>query len=264
MPLLDFRSVLMPSTSFTWSTFAALLIRSIKYVGLAAWLFAFFWFFRLFVYWPWRSKLTKLPGPPAVGRVFGSHLPELSNPNQSPRRHEELREKYGLNLRIHGMGYFDERYVTFDPVAINYILGRAADVFPKPWQSRRFIAQLVGEGLFVAEGERHRKQRKIISPAFSAQALRALQGVFFSKAFELRDVVAGEIKAKGDEKLPAGGAVMDMHNWLWRSTFDIIGLAGFAYSFNATRDETNEVYRAYRDMFQAGASSGFTLRALVE
>ncbi|KAG8909309.1 hypothetical protein FRC01_007020 [Tulasnella sp. 417] len=191
------------------------------------------------------------------------------DPHASPKRHEELRQQYGLNMRIHGMGYFDERFVTFDPVAINYILGRAADLFPKPWQSRRLVSRLVGDGLFVAEGEQHRRQRKIISPAFSNHSLRTLQPIFFSKAIELRDTLSKLVKnaatssSDKNEKVD-DGLVVDMNNWLWRTTFDIIGLAGFSYSFDSLKNDENELYVAYRDMLTIGVKYGFTLRSMLE
>ncbi|KAG9017192.1 hypothetical protein FRB90_001411 [Tulasnella sp. 427] len=247
--------------SFLWS--------STKFLTVGSWIFAAFWLFRLFVYWPWRSRLTRLPGPPPAGKVFGTHLPALMNPLTSPQRHEELRQQYGLNMRIHGMGYFDERFLTFDSVAINYILGRAADLFPKPWQSRRLVANLVGNGLFVAEGEDHRHQRKIISPAFSNLSLRGLQPIFFSKAIELRNTLSKVIKkgatspADDGEKIN-GGSVVDMNNWLWRTTFDVIGLAGFSYSFDSLKNEENELYVAYRDMMTVGVKYGFTLSSMLD
>ncbi|KAG8961220.1 hypothetical protein FRC03_005650 [Tulasnella sp. 419] len=238
---------------------ASILVSGIKLgcIATCSWLSIFL--FKVFVWWPYKSHLKYLPGPEKNGRLFGTHLPGIMDPDLSPRIHEEYREKYGLNIRVHGLGCFDERYVTFDPVAINYMLGRASDLYPKPWQSRRFISRLIGEGLFVSEGEEHRRQRKIISPAFSSQALRALQPIFFRKASELRDALLRNVKDAKEE-----GVCQDMHNWLWRVTLDVIGLTGFSYSFNAVRDETNEVYRAYRDIFQIGVTVGFTLRSMIE
>jgi len=129
--------------------------------------------------------------------------------------------------------------LTFDPVAINHVLGRAADLFPKPYISAKFASRVVGEGVFVAEGEEHRiqvrlqpsspvsipltsarlLQRKIIMPAFSPQALRDLQPVMFGKAAELRDAILSLVP-------PSETVVQDMNNWMWRTTFDIIGVAG--------------------------------------
>lgn len=79
----------------------------------------------------------------------------------------------------------------------------------------------------MAEGEDHRRQRKIISPAFSPQALRGLQPVFFAKALELRDALLETIPSTADEKQEAH-RLDDIADWLWRATFDIVGLAGIS------------------------------------
>lgn len=47
----------------------------------------------------------------------------------------------------------------------------------------------------------------------------------------------------------SGGAIVDIAHWISRATFDIIGLSGFDYAFNALENETEDVYLAYRTMF---------------
>lgn len=40
---------------------------------------------------------------------------------------------------------------------MSYILNRST-VYEKPWQSRRLIARLIGEGMLAAEGNIHKRQ----------------------------------------------------------------------------------------------------------
>ncbi|KAG9027594.1 hypothetical protein FRB95_007590 [Tulasnella sp. JGI-2019a] len=228
-------------------TLGSLLYSGIKLSVIGSWIFVGAWLFRLFVYWPLRSRLRHLPGPPAPGGVFGSHLGPLVDPDESPQYHEELREKYGLNMRLYGMGYFNQRFLTFDPVAMNFILGRGADMFPKPWQTKRFLRAIVGDGMFLADGEEHRKQRKIISPAFSAQALRALSPIYSDKAKEVRDILTSLCKSSD--------AKVDMHDMFRRATMDIVGLTLFDYAFDSLKDDTNEMYRAFEGLIDAGVPS---------
>ncbi len=47
---------------------------------------------------------------------------------------------------------WDQRLLTFDTQAINYILVQAPAMFPKPWQSQRLVANLFGNGVLIAEG----------------------------------------------------------------------------------------------------------------
>ena len=65
----------------------------------------------------------------------------------------------------------------------------------------------------------HRRQRRVATPAFSVQNLRALVPVVFGKGGELRDRWMGLM---GDGK----GIRLDVNHWLSRATFDVIGLAG--------------------------------------
>jgi hypothetical protein len=50
---------------------------------------------------------------------------------------------------------------------------------------RRGLANVLGEGILVAEDEPHRIQRKALNPAFGPGQLRDLTGVFIDKANEV-------------------------------------------------------------------------------
>lgn len=45
------------------------------------------------------------------------------------------------------------------------------------------------------------------------------------------------------------GVRVDALTWLGRATLDIIGLAGFGYTFNSLTDSSNELALAYATMF---------------
>ena len=112
-------------------------------------------------------------------------------------------------------------------------------------------------------------QRKLIGPAFSTQAVRARTPVFFQKAEELCDLwetmIPEMTTVKSAEPNPddspdaqsnesahsASQTVIDVSHWASRATFDVIGLAGFDYHFNSLKDPSEEVYLAYRKMFDA-------------
>ena len=53
---------------------------------------------------------------------------------------------------------WDQRLLTFDTRAINYILTQAPQYYPKPWQTRLLLTRILGEGVATAEGEQHRRQ----------------------------------------------------------------------------------------------------------
>jgi cytochrome P450 len=76
------------------------------------------------------------------------------------------------------------RLVTTDAFALAHVL-QNPDVYRKPGYARRMIAQLLGKGLLVAEGDAHRAQRKALNPAFGPGQLRDLTGVMLDKANEV-------------------------------------------------------------------------------
>ena len=87
----------------------------------------------------------------------------------------------------------------------------------------------------------------------------------FEKGFRLRNRWRDAIGENGGD-----GSVLDVCLWTGRATFDVIGTAGlcsishsqfdtngtsgFDYEFNSIEDATNELFRAYREMFELSVS----------
>jgi hypothetical protein len=99
-------------------------------------------------------------------------------------------------------------------------------------------------------------------PAFSAHAVKSLSAIFFSKAQELRDRWDAVI-SQGATLSDSASAIVDISHWLSRATFDVIGLAGFDYNFHSLQDESEEMYLAYRTMFNI-ADKGSQLKGLIQ
>jgi cytochrome P450 len=86
--------------------------------------------------------------------------------------------------------------------------------------------------MLSAEGQIHKRQRKVATPAFSVQNMRALVPLVFKKGLLLRDRWAGLIKesAASDTDSDTKGLTLDVCHWVSRATFDVIGLAGKSLS----------------------------------
>ncbi|KDQ53508.1 hypothetical protein JAAARDRAFT_39194 [Jaapia argillacea MUCL 33604] len=218
-------------------------------------------FYHLFIA-PRFNPLRELAGPPVKG-LFGSHMAAVLDPRRSPAVHEKLVNAYGRNIRIRGVGPWDERLLTIDPVALSHVL-KHSTIYEKPWQSRRLITGLIGCGMLGAEGQVHKRQRRVATPAFSVQNMRALVPLVFGKGSELKDrwmsIITETNKAAGTE---TEAVRLDVCHWISRATFDVIGLAGFDYQFNAIQNESNELFCAYKDMFEVAISQGQGLRSLL-
>ena len=123
-------------------------------------------------------------------------------------------------------------------------------------------------GLFAMEGAEHRFQRRILAPALSQQAIRNMAPIFFRKAEEIREhwknaIVPVKLEDGDDLPVQCSGVRMDIANWISRGSFDVVGLAVLNYDFHALQDESEEVYNAYRRMFNI-ADKGLNLWGILE
>lgn len=81
----------------------------------------------------------------------------------------------------------EPRLLLTDPVGIDYVMRKRVYAFPKPRLLQRMIGGIMGEGLLVAEGETHKRQKRAIQPGFSLRAIRRLMPVFQRHARLLHD-----------------------------------------------------------------------------
>ncbi|KAJ3890390.1 cytochrome P450 [Lentinula edodes] len=138
------------------------------------------------------------------------------------------------------------RLYTADTKALNHILHNEY-IYHKPRITQWSLGRLTGPGLFYVQGDKHKFQRKIISPAFSPGQLRGFSETFFEKAEELRDIWASQIQVDGNV------AQVDALSWLSKMTLDVIGRTGFHYDFHALSPggDANELNKALSIGFHA-------------
>lgn len=96
--------------------------------------------------------------------------------------------------------------------------------------------------MLAAEGHVHKRMRRVGTPAFSVQNMRALVPVVFAKAQELKDKwseiieiqtakkVLNDLVQADDKETHSARAMLDVCHWISRATFDVIGLAGEFHS----------------------------------
>ncbi|KIJ68616.1 hypothetical protein HYDPIDRAFT_81313 [Hydnomerulius pinastri MD-312] len=210
---------------------------------------------------PISDPLKNVQGP--EGSLLQNHFREVMDPTHSPDTHDSWVKAYGRTFKFHGFGRHDYRLFSVDVRVISHVLN--SPVYEKPWQTRSLLTRLFGRGVFAMEGEEHKILRKLISPAFSTQAIKAMTPIFFQKAEELRDrwecltATPTSIDAEGLPPLPPppylptrslADTVLDVSHWFSRAAFDVIGLAGFDYHFRSLQHESEDVYLAYRNMFK--------------
>ncbi|KAF8167846.1 cytochrome P450 [Crassisporium funariophilum] len=221
------------------------------------------WLVNMLFFLPLSDPLRHLPGP--SGSMLQNHFREVMDPEMSANSHSQWVQSFGKTFKFHGFGKHDYRLMSFDFRVISHVL--SSPTFEKPWQTRTFLGRLIGRGIFSMEGATHKMQRRVIAPAFTSQSIKAVTPVFVQKGEELCDrwkglVSEASFRAQLDNE-EAAGAVIDVAHWISRASFDVIGLAGFGYDFHGVHDESEEVYSAYRKMFNI-ADKGLGLRGLLE
>ncbi|RXK38459.1 hypothetical protein M231_04224 [Tremella mesenterica] len=207
--------------------------------------------------WPYRAytlPFKNLQGPEPDSWFFGSMRRIIKEPPLAP--HQAWLEQYGPTYRYR-LFFGSWRFFTADPLALSYILNHS-DLFPKTGMARREMETILGRGVLIAEGEDHKRQRKVLNPSFSLTAVRGMLPIFYDSAYELRDKLQGLIEdpnamasptpAKEEDKVE-GGKKVDVMKYLGQATIDVIGKAGFDYDFQALKAPTNELADAYRSLF---------------
>ncbi|EMD33504.1 hypothetical protein CERSUDRAFT_118078 [Gelatoporia subvermispora B] len=200
------------------------------------------------------GSLRYVPGPPCASFIYGNVKDLLTG--DSSTMHEELVEKYGHVITYKGFFNMDRVYTT-DLKAVNHFLTHSSD-YQKPAQARFFLSKMLGEGLLFAEGEVHRKQRRVLNPAFGPGQIRELTSIFVQQAHELRNFWDAQLSALGE---PARVNALD---GLSKTTLNIIGLAGFNYTFDALNpNKTNELSDAFTTIFSNTERESFIWPILV-
>ncbi|KAI0033894.1 cytochrome P450 [Vararia minispora EC-137] len=186
------------------------------------------------------SPLATLPGPKRDSWVRGNfiNVPEAD----SLRLQEDWLRKYGRAIRYFSV-FGQQKMLTVDPKAVSHIL-KDGYVYAKTDQIRHDLGALLGKGLLFVEGPDHRKQRKIMNPAFGPAQIRQFTEIFMQKAIELREIWLSMTSKPLRED---GWSRIDIFRWVNKASLDIIGLAGFDYDFDSLRaedDHSNELYNA--------------------
>lgn len=132
--------------------------------------------------------------------------------------------------------------------------------------------------MLSAEGQMHKRQRRVATPAFSIQNLREMVPMVFKKGTQLKHKWMS-MTAEACQSSKESSLTLDVCRWVSRATFDVIGIAGmyfilldgalnnlrkgFDYSFNAIHDESNALFLAYKEMFEAAVSQGKPWRTML-
>ncbi|KAJ7473945.1 cytochrome P450 [Mycena latifolia] len=185
------------------------------------------------------SPLRHVVGPKSPSLILGNFKQMADDPQLA----DKWRYLYGRNFVFRGLFSMSELH-TSDLKAINHIVTNGA-VYQRP----PFILanSLSGKGLLGVEMNDHKRQRRVMNPAFGVAQIRVITEVFVEKAIQLRDIWAAPIAQRTD------GARIDVLSGLRRMTLDVIGQAGFNYQFDSldTNGKPNELNQVFSELFHS-------------
>lgn len=134
-------------------------------------------------------------------------------------------------------------HLTVSPENVKYVLVDNFKNYPKGPFWRRVFKDLLGGGIFNADGFNWRKQRKVASNEFSARTLKTFMFDTFVKHAKLTmDVV--RLETEGD----ADGRV-DVQELMARYTLESIGIIGFGVSVGAFSSSGASISSEFGDAF---------------
>ncbi|KAJ7125406.1 cytochrome P450 [Mycena epipterygia] len=201
-----------------------------------------------------RISVAGIPGPEPSSWLLGN-MPELSG-GQVGEAEFKWQERYGGVVKIKApLG--EDRLLVTDPKALQYIYQTSGYRFHK--QPERIELTRLIRGILWADGNDHKRHRKVMLPGFGTPEAKALLPLFFSYAAQIGTKWKDIIGATADQS-----AVLDVTAWASRATLDAIGEAAFDYRFGAMENADNVVGAAYSNLFMDtfGSPSNASLLAL--
>ncbi|KAJ3767042.1 cytochrome P450 [Lentinula raphanica] len=208
--------------------------------------------------------LNNIPGPPSPS-WFKGNFQQVFNPDAWVF-HENLAKKYGSSARLHGpygviytLLASSERRESIETIGTNIVYLRfeghahhpSQGMYAKsnPTQTNPhscfqdqdmfeeddgFIEGnliIFGDGLISTLGHRHRKQRKMLQPVFSAAHMKEMIPAFHEVSEKLKDALTKRLHNHSPIQ------EVDILSWMGRTALELMGQAGLGYSFDPLTDE---------------------------
>lgn len=175
--------------------------------------------------------LSKYPGPrhfaaTTLPYVFASFSGRLAI------RLHELHDEYGPVVRT-----APNELSFIDPSAWITIYGRKnrhQTPFRKNYDSFNETRSQIRRSLYLANDEEHARARKIISQAFSPEALRAQEPLLQSHVQELMSIL--------DRECLKESRTIDLEKWYTWVAFDIVGDTSFGEPFNCVLEPSHRAW----------------------
>ncbi|KAL1706742.1 cytochrome P450 [Schizophyllum commune] len=148
-----------------------------------------------------RTPLDNIPGPASPSVLTDGSVVRLTGP---------LGER--------------QLYVG-DPKALHHIVVKDQDVYEEHPQFISTNSLIFGNGLLSTQGDKHKKQRKLMNPVFSTAHMRNMIPIFYE--------VVDALRATLEKQTEKGPLEIDLLYWMGRTATELIGRSGLGYSFDS-------------------------------
>ncbi|KAG1737832.1 cytochrome P450 [Suillus paluster] len=187
-----------------------------------------------------RISLADVPGPDSTSFIMGN-MKELYQ-GQATEADFKWQAQYGNIIRLKG-SFGEDQLMISDPAALQYIFVKSGYRFPKP-RDRRVLSQIVnGKGITWADGDDHKRHRRVMLPGFGAPESKAFLSLFKGCAESMSNRWADIISNSKEQS-----AVFDISAWLSRATLDAIGQAAFDFRFSSIDNNESALEHSYRNI----------------
>ncbi|KAF9060635.1 cytochrome P450 [Rhodocollybia butyracea] len=114
--------------------------------------------------------------------------------------------------------------IVGDNFAAHHILQNTYTTYGKPQGFLQLIKTLIGAGLRGIEGEDHKYQRRLLTPAFTAEAVKAMSDDISFCAERMTQNLSSSL-------IDTSGTIVDIVPVISACALDIIGRVGFGHNF---------------------------------
>ncbi|KAG8948992.1 hypothetical protein FRC03_000504 [Tulasnella sp. 419] len=175
----------------------------------------------------YQTDLAKLPKAPGGHWFYGHEKDALDTDCGDWFRANA--DNLGLTYTMNSGCFGPEMLVTLDPGALNYILSKRVYDYTKSPAIRPVIDRIMGRSIPWAEGEEHRRQRQVLAPVFTAEAVKSVDDDIRSASDKLTASLQSHVQ---NTLTDASSTVrVNVYTWTSRATLDIIGSIGFGHDF---------------------------------
>lgn len=205
-----------------------------------------------------HSALPNLPGPARASWVLGNAGQMLLSSESEPGTAAQAwLAEYGGTIAYHSL-LGTRGFATTDLTALAYITRNAYE-FVKPRNANALLGSILGDGVLTAEGAAHRRQRRVLNPAFGPGRIRAFVPSFLDTTRALARKWAGVLESGGNaahtDKVPGAGAKIDVLRGLHELTLDVLGTTVFGIDFPRSGRRQRRAARAGAGVRRYGGRS---------